>query len=185
MKSEQNGLDSGFGFDFAYCPGCGQKMPEGAVTNPLHCDRCGFTLYCNVAAAVCALITKGQKLLATVRRHPPAAGMLDLPGGFVDPDESAEEALARELQEELGVSMTGCRYFAACPNIYPCRGITYRTLDLAFVCQISATDTIRCADDVADIRWIEPAGVDYSLFGLESTRWFVKRFAVGATGGRP
>ncbi len=177
MESEKQRITGGFGFDFSHCPGCGRKMETTAVANPLHCSKCGFTLYCNVAAAVCALIIKEHKLLATVRKHPPAAGTLDLPGGFVDPQESAEQALARELKEELGISMTACRYFATCPNVYPCRGIIYRTLDLAFVCQVSPDETIRCADDVADIRWVELPGLDCSLFGLESIRWFVRQLA--------
>jgi len=93
----------------------------------------------------------------------------------------AEQALARELKEELGLSLTGCRYFATCPNVYPYQGITYRTLDLAFVCQVNNTEKIRWADDVAGIRWIDLDRPDLSQFGLESIRWFVELFA--ATGG--
>ena len=181
MKTDNDIPVSGFGFDFAYCPGCGRRIQPASTPNPLHCTRCGFTLYRNVAAAVCALISSNGKLLATVRRNPPAAGSLDLPGGFVDPNESAEQALARELEEELGLKVTRCSYFASHPNLYPCLGITYRTLDLAFICEVDSYRTIHCADDVTDIRWIDPSSSDLSLFGLESIRWFVKRFAAGRT----
>ena len=60
-----------------------------------------------------------DEVLVAVRARNPGKGLLDLPGGFVDPGESLEVALYRELQEELGFDMAGqlCRYlgsFGAC-----------------------------------------------------------------------
>ncbi len=69
-----------------------------------HCESCDFEFYLNVAAAVAALITDEEgRLLVVVRAEEPRKGMWDLPGGFADPGESAEEALGRELAEELGL----------------------------------------------------------------------------------
>ncbi len=170
------------GYIFSFCPACGRRVRSAKADNPFRCPACGFTIYRNVAAAVCAIVVRKQKLLAAVRKHDPAAGMLDLPGGFVDPGESAEQALARELKEELGLEISDCRYFATCPNEYPCRGLVYRTLDLAFTCTVKGTDNIACADDVVDIRWIDLGRMDPAWFGLESIRYFVTRFAAMMAG---
>lgn len=50
--------------------------------------------------------------------------MWDMPGGFVDPDESLEGSLGRELQEELGVEATSFKYIASNPNRYDYGGVS-------------------------------------------------------------
>jgi ADP-ribose pyrophosphatase YjhB (NUDIX family) len=80
----------------------------------LRCEACGFELYLNVAAAVAGLIRDERgRLLITVRGKEPGKGKWDLPGGFADPNESAEQALAREIREEVGLEVTAMRYFGS------------------------------------------------------------------------
>ncbi|NEQ99324.1 MAG: NUDIX domain-containing protein [Cyanothece sp. SIO2G6] len=88
-----------------YCPACGHCAFRANSPKSFLCSRCGFILYMNAAAAVAALIESNGDLLLTVRAHNPSAGMLDLPGGFVDHQETIEAALVRELREELGVDI--------------------------------------------------------------------------------
>ena len=55
--------------------------------------------------------------------------MLDLPGGFVDENERLEEALQREVKEELGISIDNWKYLTSQANRYLYKGIAYPTCD--------------------------------------------------------
>lgn len=97
------------------------------------CSECGFDLYNNVAAAVGLVIKNGEgKILLEKRAKEPRKGFLAFPGGFVDPDESAEEACIRECREEIGVEPVSLKYIASFPNTYDYKNIRYKTCDIFF-----------------------------------------------------
>ena len=97
------------------------------------CDDCGFTLYNNVAAAVGLVIqNKNGKVLFEKRAKEPRKGFLALPGGFVDPNETAEEACFRECKEEIGVEPLSVKYIATFPNTYEYKNVLYKTCDIFF-----------------------------------------------------
>lgn len=69
-------------------------------------------------------------MLVVRRAKDPAKGTLDLPGGFVDLHESAEEAVRREVKEETGLDVKSSRYLFSIPNIYLYSGFEVHTEDL-------------------------------------------------------
>jgi ADP-ribose pyrophosphatase YjhB (NUDIX family) len=162
---------------FRHCPECGcvAMRPEG--DKALLCVACGFILFFNPAAAVAGLIVDEEgRLLVTVRAGEPHKGMLDLPGGFVDPGERAEEALAREIREELSLEVTSLEYLGSSFNEYLYRGVTYPTTDLAFRCTVAPGAEPAPADDVADWHWLPPEDVELDRLCSDSMREFVRRF---------
>ncbi|NLB93738.1 MAG: NUDIX domain-containing protein, partial [Bacteroidales bacterium] len=104
-----------------------------------------------------ALIEDEQgKLLLTTRGIEPDYGKLDLPGGFADPGETAEEAVERELREELGMKVKSLEYFASAPNEYIYSEYSVFTLDFAFrVIPESFTD-LKAMDDILGFRFYAP-----------------------------
>lgn len=143
-----------------------------------HCENCGFELYLNVAAAVTALIADERgRLLVVVRAEDPCKGMWDLPGGFADPGESAEDALRREVAEELGLEIVSARFLCSHPNTYEYMGVRYATLDLGFVCEIADLHAAEpSSGEIAQVMFIAPAEVDPSKFGFLSTAQIVERY---------
>ena len=72
-----------------------------------------FHFFINSSAAVAALIVdENRRLMLVTRGIEPNYGKLDLPGGFIDPGESAEHAVERELFEELGLKVKKMEYMA-------------------------------------------------------------------------
>ncbi len=161
-----------------YCPSCAAQEFRHLIPKKLQCKACGFELFLNASAAVCALITDDRnRLLAAVRARHPAQGQLDLPGGFVDPGETAEQAIRREINEELGLDVEKLTYFCSEANVcYPYRGVTYQTLDLAFTCQVRALSQARAADDVQELRFLPCASIRTQDFAFQSIQKIVSRF---------
>lgn len=119
--------------DFNFCPNCGGKNIQNVNMRKWLCAGCGFDLYNNVASAVGLVIqSEDGKILLEKRAKEPRKGFLAFPGGFVDPNETAEEACVRECREELGVEPTSLRYIASFPNTYEYKNIQYKTCDLFF-----------------------------------------------------
>ena len=120
-----------------YCPKCGEKSLRQLSAKKFVCERehCQFTAYKNAAAAVAAIIElNNDKIIMTRRGKEPGKGKLDLPGGFVDANETLEKSLEREVREELGLQIRDLSYLGSFPNMYPYKGIEYSTVDSVFVC---------------------------------------------------
>lgn len=156
---------------FHFCPRCGAGGPElDPQGRRCHCRTCGFQFFFNCAAATAAFVFHDHRLLLTVRAREPQIGALDLPGGFLDFEEAAEEGLKREIFEELGIETVDCRYLTSAPNDYLYDGVLYKTADLYFVCRAPDIGSIRPGDDVADFRLIAPGDVDPGSLAFESSR---------------
>jgi NAD+ diphosphatase len=145
-----------------YCPRCGSSGFKAESFKSFLCESCNFHFYINSAAAVAALIEneKGE-LLLTVRGEEPKKGMLDLPGGFVDPNERAEDALKREIMEELNLEIDSFQYLTSYPNEYVFSGYSVYTTDLGFVCKISDFSGILYRDDITGFLFVKPEELDY------------------------
>jgi len=122
--------------DFNFCPSCGNKNIKNVNMRKWLCPDCGFDLYNNVASAVGLVIESSDGILFERRAKEPRKGFLAFPGGFVDPDESAEEACLRECREEIGVEPVSLEYLASFPNTYDYKGIQYKTCDMFFLAKL-------------------------------------------------
>jgi len=164
--------------ELRYCPQCSEREFKRVIPKKLQCRHCGFELFLNASAAVCALIADDRnRLLVTVRAHHPAQGKLDLPGGFVDPGETAEHAIIREVKEELGLEVEALGYFCSEPNTsYAYGGMDYQTLDLAFTCQARSPLLARAADDVQDVLFLPSDKIKLQDFAFPSIQRIVQRF---------
>ena len=160
---------------FGFCPRCGSSQFKTAGPRSKKCDNCSFTYYFNASAAVAALIfdEKGR-LLLTRRAVEPHIGMLDLPGGFIEPMESAEEAVSRELKEELGVEVTSMEYLCSFPNEYPFSGFAVFTLDMAFMVKVKSLDNMNPMDDISSFEFYYPDEVPLDEISATSIRKIVE-----------
>lgn len=152
-----------------FCPSCtgGDFSFDGDKL--FTCGACGFLYYINPAPAVAVFIEAPDgRIVITRRSHDPRAGFLDLPGGFVDMMENAEDAVKREVMEELGITVKDLRYIGSSPNEYVYKGLSYFTCDLGFACRPDDLSIMKPADDVSEAFLVRPEDIDISEIGFPS-----------------
>ena len=163
---------------FRFCPRCGSERFVEYNKKAKLCRQCGFQYYNNSSAAVAAFIVSpnGQELLLCTRAKNPDKGSLDLTGGFVDEKETAEEAICREIKEELNLDVTKVNYLFSLPNLYVYSDFTVHTLDLFFLVEVDNLDVMKCADDVSAAQFIPFKQIDINTIGLQSVKKAVNKF---------
>ena len=185
---------------YSFCPVCGRpygRRDAGVEDSRVHlCSSCGFEFWQNSKPAVGALVTRvvdgKPQVLLTRRGIEPCKGMWDFPGGFLDNGELPEAGLARELDEELGISIARPRLFSLGIDEYPAESAAWDArfvLSLYYRCEIPPQAGIAAADDVAEAAWFAldelPAELAFAsnkraLADL-LTSW--RNESTGATGG--
>ena len=160
----------------SYCPRCGQKGLEHVHGRAIHCPSCDLTYFHNVASAVaCFVLDEAGRLLTVRRARDPEKGTLDLPGGFVDPEETVDDAVRRELREETGLEATEVRLLFSIPNVYPYSGVDVYTADLFYLTRVKSFDGATAMDDAGELVIVDPADLRPEAFGLRSIRAAVER----------
>lgn len=113
------------------------------------CPRCGWVFYDNPVPAVLGLALRRGRLLLARRARPPYRGSWDLPGGFLERGETPEQALRRELREELGVRARILDLAGFCVDTYGPGGFPV----LAIAYRVRLDSEPRAASDVAGLAW--------------------------------
>ncbi len=137
-----------------YCPVCGHKLVEREEAGRIRqvCENCGYVHYVNPVPAVGIVIEMDGGVVLIQRKHPPHQGRWALPSGYIEADESAEEAAIREAEEETGlkveiIEMAGVNSFPEGP---PLSGI------MIFFRARPVGGELRAGDDAADARIFPP-----------------------------
>lgn len=152
--------------DKKYCSWCGGILKK-KTEQELVCKSCSTTEFSTPKAAVGAMIfnDEGQMLVAT-RTLDPGEGLLDVPGGFVEPGESAEQATIRELKEETGlfINEESLHIAKTNPNTYLYQGKLAENVDILFTLKIKTGTKTTASDDVRSLEWLMPKDIDFDKF---------------------
>ncbi len=156
---------------FHYCPKCGSDRFVIHNFKSKHCEACGFTYYFNPSSATVAFILNDKNELLVCRRaNNPAKGTFDLPGGFVDMDETGEEGIIREVKEETDLTVDEATYLFSLPNKYVYSNFEVQTLDMFFLCKIQNWIIPEAHDDVAKLQFVPLSEIKVEQFGLSSVK---------------
>jgi ADP-ribose pyrophosphatase YjhB (NUDIX family) len=162
---------------YRHCPRCGADSVKPSP-RAFGCARCGLHLHLNAAVAVAAILTDPSGRVLLIRRgREPGKGDFSVPGGFVDPGESAEDALRREVREEVNLDLADPRFLCSFPNRYAYRGVAYPVVDLVFTAGAVSWDVLRGSDDEVDeLVLAAPDTIPLDRIAFPSIRKALERF---------
>jgi len=131
-----------------FCGRCGTPTEHKQDERVRVCPSCRLSAYPRVAPAIMALIRRGREVLLGRGPHFPR-GMYSALAGFAGPGESLEQCLAREVAEEVNVSVGNIRYFASQPWPFP------HSLMIAFVCDWTGGEIRPDPSEIEDAAWFD------------------------------
>ncbi|WP_111980084.1 NAD(+) diphosphatase [Algibacillus agarilyticus] len=142
-----------FSFNYFYqtnkfCGRCGTRMRSITWEIAKHCDKCHHRCYPRVSPCIIVVITHGtQILLAKGKRS--KTGSYSALAGFIEPGETAEQAVHREVQEEVGVKIKNINYFGSQAWPFP------HNMMLGFTAEYDKGDIVIDTREIADAKWFE------------------------------
>jgi len=132
-----------------FCGRCGASTVALEDETAKQCLRCGLLSYPRIAPAIIVGVRKGGRILL-VRAHRHRSGLYSNVAGFVEPGETLEEAVRRELEEEVGIRVRRIRYFASQPWPFP------HSLMVGFTAEHESGSIRIYEKEIADARWFSP-----------------------------
>jgi NAD+ diphosphatase len=129
-----------------FCGRCGTPTRDKSGERGKECPTCGHVVYPRVSPAMMVLVTRSRELLlARASRFP--SGMYSALAGFVEPGESIEDCIHREVREEVGVEVANLQYFASQSWAFP------HSLMIAYTAEYAGGEMRPCDDEIADAQW--------------------------------
>ncbi|WP_447926114.1 MULTISPECIES: NAD(+) diphosphatase [unclassified Vreelandella] len=132
-----------------FCGRCGAEATRLGAEFAMHCDACGHRNYPRISPCIITLVTRGEAmLLARSPRFPP--GRYSTLAGFIEPGESAEEAVHREVFEEVGVHIDNLRYHKSQAWPFP------HSLMLGYFAEATTRRIHIDGVEISDAAWFSP-----------------------------
>ena len=133
-------------YDNQYCGRCGDPIGYSERFSSLTCQSCGFTIFPRLSPACIVLITKGDEILLARSPHF-EKGMYSLLAGFVEAGESVEDAVHREIHEEVGLRVKNLHYFGSQAWPFP------HSLMLGFFAEYDSGELVLQEEEIEDAKW--------------------------------
>lgn len=148
-----------------FCGDCGHATASAEGGHVRICTGCGTRTWPRTDPAVIMLVHRNdQVLLAHARRHP--EGQFSTLAGFVEPGESLEDAVRREVREEVGIEVDKVRYHSSQPWPFP------RALMIAFTARATTRHIHIDGDEIQEAHWFNrEALADLRLPKPHSVSW--------------
>ena len=155
-----------------FCGRCGAAMKVSRTERAKACPRCGLLSFPRLAPAVIVLVERGHELLLA-RAYHFAPGMYSVIAGFVEQGETLEEAVVREVREEVGISISDISYFGSQPWPFP------HSLMLGFTADYESGEIVIDNVEITEAGWFEPDNLPRIPGRISIARrlidWFVQR----------
>jgi NAD+ diphosphatase len=154
-----------------FCSRCSTPTQLDPADEAMTCTACGQKHFPRVAPAIIVLIQRGREAL--LGRSPQfTPGVYSTLAGFVDPGESLEDCVHREVAEEVGVRVTNLRYFGSQPHPFP------HSLMVGFVADWESGEIRIDPAELEDARWFTPETLPELPHPMSIARALIEDFKV-------
>jgi NAD+ diphosphatase len=153
-----------------FCGGCGGPTEPSAVERSRRCAACELVVFPRLAPAVIVCVERDDEILLARSPHFPP-GFYSVPAGFVEPGETVEEAVAREIAEETGIEVADVRYFGSQPWPFP------HSLMLGFTARWRAGEIQVDGTEIEDAKWFRADDMPMTFPGnISISQWLIRDF---------
>jgi len=135
-----------------FCGHCASPMQLANGERAFKCPACGLVAYPRISPAMMVLIRDGERILLARHVQSPT-GRFSALAGFLETGESIEEAIHREVMEEVGLRVKNLRYFGSQSWPFP------HSLMIAFTADYAGGEIAPDASEIAEARWFGPHDV--------------------------
>lgn len=157
-------------YNYNFCSNCGANFKKESETLYV-CPKCDFRIFINPKPGVGALLFNSLGQLLLVRRsYDPGKGKLSLIGGFMEPDETNEVALQREIKEEIGLDINKFSYFGAYAGDYLYKDVGYKLISTFYKSTLPDDFKISLSDEATEFIFIDVDKIKIEDVGLEDNK---------------
>lgn len=153
-----------------FCGQCGQQTHGLAGEPAMVCEPCRLRFYPRVSPCIIVLITRGAEVLLAQGVRNRSRGWYSTLAGFIETGESAEQAVHREVLEEVGVSVTNLRYQGSQTWPFP------HQLMLGYWAEYDGGDIRLQEDEIADAGWFSINALPKIPPGFSIAGWMINRY---------
>jgi len=129
-----------------YCGRCGAPTENAVPERAKRCSACGLSSFPRLSPAVIVCVTRGNEILLAQGTRFPGA-FYSVLAGFVEPGESLEETVAREIKEEVGIEVENIRYYGSQPWPFP------HSLMIGFSADYKSGELVLDPEEIAAADW--------------------------------
>ncbi len=140
-----------------YCGRCGSPTVADETERVKRCPKCSLDFYPRISPAVIVLITRGDEMLLGQNKRFVNQKMYSCIAGFMEPCETFEECLAREVKEEINIKIKNIKYFASQPWPFP------DSLMVGFTAEYDSGEIIPDGSEIVDARWFKAGSLPDEL----------------------
>jgi len=161
-----------------FCGACGTPTESRRNERVRVCPACGHSVYPRLAPAVMMLVRNGRELLlGRSPRFPP--GMYSALAGFVEPGETIESCIEREVLEEVGVKVANLRYFGSQSWPFP------HSLMIAFFADYAGGEIVPQPGEIEDAQWFDVDNLPGLPMPISISRWLIDAAIAEIRGDTP
>lgn len=152
-----------------FCGSCGEETSAAPSDRSKRCNTCDIHYYPRLSPSIIVLVTKGEELLLA-KNAQTKANFYSTLAGFVEPGESIEDTVHREVLEEVGIRVKNLRYFASQSWPFP------NSLMLGFHAEYDSGEISIQEDEIADARWFHYTDLPNPPAMISISGWLIDDF---------
>lgn len=149
-----------------YCGACGEITSTAPVDRSRKCDACNLAFYPKLSPSIIVLVTRGEEILLAKGANM-RGNFYSTLAGFVEPGESIEEAVHREVFEEVGIQINNLRYFSSQSWPFP------NSLMLGFHAEYESGELVLQEEEIADAQWFHYANLPNKPAMMSISGWLI------------
>jgi NAD+ diphosphatase len=157
-----------------FCSRCGSLIRDAEDVRAKECNQCGLIVFPRISPAVIVLVKKTDEILLA-RSERFEKGLYSVLAGFVEPGETLEAAVSREVKEEVGISISDITYFGSQPWPFP------DSLMIGFTANYAGGDISIDDVEIVDAGWYRidnlPRIPDRISIARKLIDWFVAGYS--------